>query len=93
MNINEFTELLKALFRNEKGKPYPIDSHMVNEFFMIFNQQGVSVYRVAQKKRPPNYSQITRLIKSRGKCLNHGGVFVAFLFKLLNFYTVVTLQN
>ncbi len=42
LNINEFTALLKALFRNEKGKPYPIDTYMANELFMIFNQSGVS---------------------------------------------------
>ncbi|XP_059081883.1 nicotinamidase-like isoform X1 [Tigriopus californicus] len=40
LNINEFTELLKSLFRNEKGKPYPIDAYMCNELFMIFNQSG-----------------------------------------------------
>ncbi len=40
LNINEFTALLKALFRNEKGKPYPIDNYMANELFMIFNQSG-----------------------------------------------------
>ena len=42
MNINEFTALLKALFRNEKGKPYPIDAYMCNELFTIFNISGVS---------------------------------------------------
>ena len=40
LNINEFTALLKALFRNEKGKPYPLDAHMINEFFGIFNVSG-----------------------------------------------------
>ena len=42
ININEFADLLKALFRNEKGKPYPIDQSLCNELFMIFNQAGVS---------------------------------------------------
>ncbi len=42
LNINEFTALLKALFRNEKGKPYPIDAYMCNELFTIFNVSGVS---------------------------------------------------
>ena len=41
ININEFADLLKALFRNEKGKPYPIDQSLCNELFMIFNQAGV----------------------------------------------------
>ena len=40
MNINEFTALIKALFRNEKGKPYPIDSHLITEIFNIFNKSG-----------------------------------------------------
>jgi len=40
MNINEFTALIKALFRNEKGKPYPIDNYMVTEIFNIFNKSG-----------------------------------------------------
>jgi len=40
ININEFADLLKALFRNEKGKPYPIDQSLCNELFMIFNQAG-----------------------------------------------------
>ena len=43
MNINEFTALIKALFRNEKGKPYPIDNYMVTEIFNIFNKSGVSI--------------------------------------------------
>ncbi len=42
LNINEFTALLKALFRNEKGKPYPIDAYMCNELFSIFNISGAS---------------------------------------------------
>ena len=42
MNINEFTGLIKALFRNEKGKPYPIDNYMITEIFNIFNKSGVS---------------------------------------------------
>ena len=42
LNINEFTALLKALFRNEKGKPYPVDGYMANELFMIFNTSGVN---------------------------------------------------
>jgi len=40
LNINEFTALLKALFRNEKGRPYNIDDHMCNEIFNIFNKSG-----------------------------------------------------
>ena len=40
MNINEFTALIKALFRNEKGKPYPVDNHLINEIFLIFNKSG-----------------------------------------------------
>ena len=40
MNINEFTALIKALFRNEKGKPYQIDNFMINEIFNIFNKSG-----------------------------------------------------
>ena len=43
MNINEFTALIKALFRNEKGKPYPIDTHMITEIFNIFNKSGVRI--------------------------------------------------
>ena len=43
MNINEFTALIKALFRNEKGKPYPIDTHMITEIFNIFNKSGVKL--------------------------------------------------
>jgi hypothetical protein len=39
--VNEFADLLKALFRNEKGKPYPIDQSKINDLFMIFNQTGV----------------------------------------------------
>ncbi len=42
LNINEFSALLKALFRNEKGKPYPMDAYMCNELFSIFNISGVS---------------------------------------------------
>ena len=44
MNINEFTALIKALFRNEKGRPYPIDTHMITEIFNIFNKQGVQIF-------------------------------------------------
>ena len=40
MNINEFTALIKALFRNEKGKPYQVDSHLITEIFNIFNKSG-----------------------------------------------------
>ena len=42
MNINEFTALIKALFRNEKGRPYQVDNYMITEIFNIFNKQGVS---------------------------------------------------
>ena len=41
LNINEFSHLLKALFRNEKGRPYVVDDFMCNEIFMIFNKSGV----------------------------------------------------
>ena len=44
LNINEFSNLLKALFRNEKGRPYPVDDYMCNEIFMIFNKSGVSPF-------------------------------------------------
>nr|ACO14708.1 Pyrazinamidase/nicotinamidase [Caligus clemensi] len=40
LNISEFSSLLKALFRNEKGKPYPVDEQMCNDIFNIFNRQG-----------------------------------------------------
>merc|ERR1712214_145106 len=40
MNINEFTALIKALFRNEKGRPYQVDNYMITEIFNIFNKQG-----------------------------------------------------
>lgn len=40
LNINEFTALLKALFRNEKGKSYPLDTYMCNDLFSIFNISG-----------------------------------------------------
>ena len=42
LNINEFSALLKALFRNEKGRPYPLDPALCNEIFNIFNKSGVS---------------------------------------------------
>ena len=54
MNINEFTALIKALFRNEKGKPYPIDTHMITEIFNIFNKSGVKLilfFRVCLQKK------------------------------------------
>ncbi|XP_023343129.1 uncharacterized protein LOC111712678 [Eurytemora carolleeae] len=40
ININEFSALCKALFRNEKGKPYKLDSQQVSDLFMIFNTSG-----------------------------------------------------
>jgi len=40
ININEFTSICKALFRNEKGKPYKMDTSLVNDLFMIFNVSG-----------------------------------------------------
>merc|ERR1711936_1286723 len=40
ININEFTALCTALFKNEKGKPYPLDSQQVSDLFMIFNTSG-----------------------------------------------------
>ena len=44
MNINEFTALIEAMFRNEKGRPYPIDTHMITAIFNIFNKQGVWIF-------------------------------------------------
>ena len=44
LNINEFTALLRALFRNEKGRPYPIDETMCTEIFNIFNKSGVRAH-------------------------------------------------
>ena len=43
--------MLKALFRNEKGKPYPMDQSLCNELFMIFNQAGVrsKIFEVRNK--------------------------------------------
>jgi len=40
LNINEFSALLRALFRNEKGRPYPIDETRCTEIFNIFNKSG-----------------------------------------------------
>lgn len=40
ININEFTAICKALFRNEKGKPYKMDNQMISDLFMIFNVSG-----------------------------------------------------
>lgn len=40
ININEFSALCKALFRNEKGKPYKMDSQQISDLFMIFNVSG-----------------------------------------------------
>ncbi|CAB4057732.1 unnamed protein product [Lepeophtheirus salmonis] len=40
LNISEFSSLLKALFRNDKGKPYSVDEQMCNDIFNIFNRQG-----------------------------------------------------
>ena len=40
INIGEWQALLKALFRDDKGVPYPIDDYMANELFMIFNKGG-----------------------------------------------------
>lgn len=43
LNINEFSALLKALFRNEKGRPYPMDAVLCTDIFNIFNKSGVSL--------------------------------------------------
>merc|ERR1712212_127041 len=40
ININEFTAICKALFRNDKGKPYKMDTQQVSDLFMIFNVSG-----------------------------------------------------
>jgi len=40
INIAEWTSLLKALFRNDKGVPYPIDEYQANDLFNIFNKGG-----------------------------------------------------
>ena len=40
ININEFTALCTALFKNEKGKPYKLDSQQISDLFMIFNTSG-----------------------------------------------------
>eukprot|EP00095_Tigriopus_kingsejongensis_P008851 maker-scaffold15_size728074-snap-gene-3.15 protein:Tk08851 transcript:maker-scaffold15_size728074-snap-gene-3.15-mRNA-1 annotation:"pyrazinamidase nicotinamidase" len=37
LNFDEFSALLDALFRNEKGTPYPLDSIMIDDLFAIFN--------------------------------------------------------
>ena len=40
ININEFTAICTALFRNENGKPYKMDSQQISDLFMIFNVSG-----------------------------------------------------
>ena len=40
ININEFSALCTALFKNDKGKPYPLDSQQISDLFMIFNTSG-----------------------------------------------------
>ena len=40
INIGEWQTLLKAIFRSDKGIPYPIDEYLANELFMIFNKGG-----------------------------------------------------
>ena len=40
INIAEWNSLLKALFRNDKGVPYPIDEYQANDLFNIFNKGG-----------------------------------------------------
>ena len=40
INIAEWQSLLKALFRNDKGVPYPIDEYQANDLFNIFNKGG-----------------------------------------------------
>lgn len=37
LSQNEFSALCRALFRNERGKPYPVDSTMLNTIFTIFD--------------------------------------------------------
>lgn len=40
INIAEWQQLLKALFRNAHGIPYPIDEYLANDLFYIFNKGG-----------------------------------------------------
>lgn len=37
LSENEFGALCRALFRNERGKPYPVDATMLNHIFIIFD--------------------------------------------------------
>ncbi|XP_064112257.1 uncharacterized protein LOC135219421 [Macrobrachium nipponense] len=37
LSENEFGALCRALFRNDRGKPYPVDSNMLNHIFQIFD--------------------------------------------------------
>nr|XP_045599474.1 uncharacterized protein LOC123758803 [Procambarus clarkii]XP_045599475.1 uncharacterized protein LOC123758803 [Procambarus clarkii] len=37
LSQNEFSALCRALFRNERGKPYPVDAAMLDNIFTIFD--------------------------------------------------------
>ncbi|XP_069996331.1 uncharacterized protein Naam [Penaeus vannamei] len=37
LSQNEFAALCRALFRNDRGKPYPVESSMLNTIFTIFD--------------------------------------------------------
>ncbi|KAK8403722.1 hypothetical protein O3P69_000072 [Scylla paramamosain] len=37
LNQSEFSALCRALFRNERGKPYPVETSMLNTIFAIFD--------------------------------------------------------
>lgn len=37
LNQSEFSALCRALFRNERGKPYPVETSMLNTIFTIFD--------------------------------------------------------
>lgn len=37
LNQGEFSALCRALFRNERGKPYPVETSMLNTIFAIFD--------------------------------------------------------
>ncbi|XP_053651331.1 uncharacterized protein Naam isoform X1 [Cherax quadricarinatus] len=37
LSQNEFAALCRALFRNERGKPYPVDTAMLDTIFTIFD--------------------------------------------------------
>ena len=40
--MDEFSDLLKALFKNEKGESYALDSGVGKEIFNIYNKSEAS---------------------------------------------------